>query len=101
MARDLTSPALRGTKVAVEQWDCLELSFAGPTDGNPFVDVELLARFIRGDESVEARGFYDGKGTYRVRFCPDQTGTWHYETRSNARELHGQTGSFECVPPSK
>ncbi len=80
----------------VEQWDFHELVFSGPSAGNPFLDVELSARFTLGDagRSVDVHGFYDGDGTYRLRFMPEQPGQWTWETRSNKPELSGQTGSL-------
>src|SRR6185369_5516838 len=53
-------------KNTIEQWDIFELSLPGPSDGNPFADVTLSARFELGETSVVARGFYDGEGTYRI-----------------------------------
>ena len=95
----------RESYVPIEQWDFYELSLKGPTGGNPFVDVELTARFFLGDRTVEACGFYDGAigadGTYKVRFSPDEQGIWRYETVSNRKELDHQTGTFECIAPGK
>lgn len=48
-------------------------------------------------------GFWDGDETWRVRFCPDEIGTWQYATRcSDSADLglHGQSGSFACTPYS-
>ena len=84
-----------------EQWDIYEVALTGPTSGNPFLDVELSARFTQGTRSVDVRGFYDGDGTYRVRFMPDRPGKWTYVTKSSAKPLSGQNGSFECVAPRK
>jgi hypothetical protein len=63
--------------------------------------VEFAATFK--SEGLEKRvvGFYDGDGTYRVRFMPDKSGTWHYTTHSNVGELDGKTGEFDVGPPSK
>jgi hypothetical protein len=71
----------------------VELVFAGPSHGNPFLDVELSADFHHDDETVTVGGFYDGGGSYRVRFLPNTAGQWSYTTRSNARSLDGITGS--------
>ena len=84
----------------VEQWGIFELSLAGPTAGNPYKDVTLTARFTMEHRSVQVTGFYDGEGTYRVRFMPDTQGQWSYETQSSARALAGHTGEFVCTPPS-
>ena len=72
---------------SVEQWDVFEVALKGPADGNPFVDVTISVRFTQGGVSKEVAGFYDGEGMYRVRFMPEQTGRWQYETKSNRAEL--------------
>jgi hypothetical protein len=46
---------------------------------------------------VEVAGFYDGDGLYKVRFSPDTVGRWGFETTSNAKELTGLAGAFDCV----
>jgi len=84
----------------VERWGIFELPLNGPEDGNPFLDVELIAQFARGDQVVEPSGFYDGDGVYRIRFMPDELGRWTYVTKSNCNELDGKTGEFTCVEPS-
>ena len=87
----------------VEQWDIFEIALPGPTGGNPFVDVQLSARFTNSssNKSIEIAGFYDGEGTYRLRFMPATQGAWQYETRSNRDELNAKRGSFECAAPSR
>jgi hypothetical protein len=82
----------------VEQWGVFEAEVKGPSSGNPFVDVRFGARFTLGHRSVEAAGFYDGEGVYRVRFSPDAVGRWSFETTGSVKELAGHAGSFECVP---
>jgi hypothetical protein len=83
-----------------ERWGLFELALAGPQEGNPFLDVELAARFTQGDRSFGPQGFYDGDGVYRVRFMPDALGEWTYTTRSNRPQLDGKTGRFVCVAPA-
>ena len=85
---------------AVEQWGLYEIALPGPADGNPFVDTTLSARFTQGDRTIEAEGFYDGDGTYRIRFMPGTAGEWKYETRSNRPELTGKSGAFTATAPA-
>ena len=85
---------------SVEQWGIFELSFKGPTSGNPFLDTRFSASFKQGTDSIEANGFYDGDGVYRVRFMPEKPGKWTYKTASNARKLNGKSGSFTVIPAS-
>ena len=84
-----------------EQWGVAELELEGPSHGNPFVDVELDATFTQGGREVRVGGFYDGEGTYRVRFLPPTAGTWTFETRSNARSLDRLAGSVDVAAPSQ
>jgi hypothetical protein len=86
---------------AVEQWGVFELTLSGPAGGNPFTEVELSARFTQADRTVRAEGFYDGDGTYKVRFMPEVPGEWRYETASNQPELAGRVGTFTATPPSR
>jgi len=83
----------------IERWGLFELALDGPGEGegNPFVDVELSARFQYRNRVLELDGFYDGNGVYRIRFMPDMPGEWRYETRSNRPELNGISGAFTCV----
>jgi hypothetical protein len=90
---------------ATEQWGIFEIEAKGPAEnataaGNPFTDVRFGARFTFGHRTVDAAGFYDGNGIYRVRFSPDTVGHWNYESTSNIEELAGLTGAFECTAPA-
>jgi hypothetical protein len=78
----------------LRKWHPLTLSFAGPTasettlsPNNPFLDYRLQVTLIgpNGQRYV-VPGFFDGAGTggatgntWRVRFSPDQAGTWSYK----------------------
>lgn len=85
----------------VERWGLFELALDGPSSGNPFTDVELLARFRHSKHEVEVSGFYNGNGKYLVRFSPDEIGDWTYETYSNRLELIGKKGLLRVSAPSK
>jgi hypothetical protein len=84
----------QGAAKGVEQWEIFEASYAGPADGNPYVDVEFGATFEQGGKTVAVGGFYDGGGMYRVRFMPDAVGEWKYKTKSNRAVLDGKVGTF-------
>lgn len=81
----------------VERWDLFEQSFSGPQGGNPFLDIWTRAVFRKGNREVSVDGFYDGNGTYKIRFMPDEPGMWSFVTDSNAAELKGKKGLFECT----
>ncbi|MFT3888185.1 MAG: DUF5605 domain-containing protein [Arachnia sp.] len=76
----------------------VEIVLEGPSHGNPFVDVDLTARFTRGDSTLDVGGFYDGDGRYLVRFLPPVAGTWAFRVTSTARSLDGHEGTIEVQP---
>lgn len=84
---------------AVERWGLHEITLTGPSSGNPFLDVELTATFQHRNRQVTVDGFYDGQGTYRIRFSPDKEGRWTFRTASSAAELDGRTGELAVTPP--
>jgi hypothetical protein len=100
-ARPQASIGQSAQPATVEQWDIFELTLKGPAGGNPFIDVKLSARFKQAGRTVEAAGFYDGDGTFKIRFMPDSNGLWRYETVSNRPELSGKKGSFAVTQPAK
>src|SRR5512140_1381811 len=85
----------------VERWGVFEAAFDGPRDGNPFLEVRLRVEFRFQHRVVEADGFYDGDGVYRVRFMPDTAGEWSYITHSNRPVLDGKAGRFAAVPAAR
>lgn len=87
-----------GATRAVEQWDVYEVELKGPADGNPFVDVQLGARFSDGTQTITVDGFYDGDGVYRVRFMPPRPGRWTWVTHSNRWPLTNKQGGVTVTP---
>lgn len=90
----------------VEQYRVCSLTLAGRATGNPYTEVRLQVRFDceadGGDagDSYTVHGFYQGNGTYGVRFMPSHAGTWSFETSSNDPALDGIAGAFACTPAS-
>lgn len=85
---------------AAERWGVFELTLPGPPAGNPYLDVRWSATFVQGPIRLKVPGFWDGGGTYKVRFSPPATGEWRYETESNAPELRGKSGQFTATAPT-
>ena len=47
-------------------------------------------------------GYWDGGRTWRVRFRPDDVGSWAYTTSSDrVCGLQGRTGTFDCTEPDR
>lgn len=81
----------------VAQWGIFELKLNGPSEGNPFTDISINACFKNGRLEAVSEGFYDGGGTYRIRFMPQKQGEWTYTVSSNCPSLDGTTGQFMCT----
>ncbi len=68
---------------------------------NPYTDVMAEALLNRPDHSSRAVPlFWDGD-VWKLRICPDLTGSFSYEIRSNDGGLDGNTGWFSCVDSDK
>ena len=80
---------------SVEKWGVFDAAFAGPADGNPFVDVAIDVEFCFGNRRIAAPGFYDGDGVYRVRFMPDAEGEWSFQ---NSFELQSARWPHRPLP---
>lgn len=64
---------------SVEKWDVFEVCAKGFDDQNPFVDYTIKGIFTHDSQTLETFGFYDGNGTYKVRFMPSFEGTYHFK----------------------
>jgi hypothetical protein len=83
---------------AVGIWDRFELSVTNTHPySNRYRDVTLNVTYTRPNGStVPFWGFYDGGTTWRIRFMPDQIGTWSYNAVfSDGRP--GASGTFQCM----
>lgn len=83
-------------------WTKQEIQFESyKTYDNPVCDVrelriELTAK--SGRKKV-VRVFWDGGTDWKVRFLPDEIGTWKWDSLCSDKEnkrLHNQRGTFEC-----
>ncbi|HEX3878399.1 MAG TPA: DUF5060 domain-containing protein, partial [Bryobacteraceae bacterium] len=92
--------ALNGIAKDAERWGIVEIALPGPVSGNPFLEVRIGAHFHFAHRTVDVNGFYDGDGTYRIRFMPDEIGEWTYTTFSNAPALDNKSGAFTATQPS-
>ena len=87
----------------VQKWDTheVELHSTAPYE-NPFTDVEVTATVsCDGGKSYETNGFFDGEGIWRIRFMPDEVGSWSYRTHSSDTALDGAAGTIRCVDPTE
>jgi Domain of unknown function (DUF5605)/Protein of unknown function (DUF4038)/Domain of unknown function (DUF5060) len=93
---DVQAPATGAVNVPYE------IRLSGPSHGNPFVDVELVAEFASASSgTVHVGGFYDGDGVYLIRFLPPAPGAWDLVTSSTARSLDQIKLSFVVEPSAE
>lgn len=84
----------------VEKWGVFEVAVSGPAEGNPFTGQALTGVFVGDNERIEAEGFYDGGGVYKVRFMPSFEGEYTYETFGSFPEAATE-GSFTVTAPGE
>ena len=93
------------TPSEVPRYDVLELSFQhnGAYRDN-FLDVDLET-ILKSPSGVEHRikGFFYGRDLWKVRFRPDEAGTWTYSyTFAGAGGFRRQgRGTFRCTPSNE
>lgn len=87
-------------KNEIDRWSRFEFEFINNNCYiDPFTDVELLAEFTSPDgRKVKTWGFYDGKGIWKLRFMPDQTGVWEYIIWFSDQPRQKIFGKFQCLP---
>lgn len=105
------SPEADALLATYHKWHKVELVFNGPetevaADPNPFL-LEVNVIFIAPDASAyTVPAFYDGDGqgggnghVWKVRFSPNATGAWKYESTSAEPSLAGFRGTFNVDEP--
>lgn len=70
-----------------------ELVFQGEKPDSSEALADIKAVFTNGNSSQSVKGFYDGNGTYKVRFLPREAGVYSWKV-TGAVEAEGQE---ECT----
>lgn len=70
-----------------------ELVFQGEKPDGSETLADIKAVFTNGNSSQSVKGFYDGNGTYKVRFLPREAGVYSWKV-TGAVEAEGQE---ECT----
>jgi hypothetical protein len=91
-------------------WVAQELSFTSSPSApytSPFIDVDLYADFTHeaSGRKIRRPAFWDGGGSWRVRFAPEAQGRWTYVTSGTLAGgrtdpgLVGRSGALMGDPP--
>ena len=94
-------PSAVGFVSSGRQWQVVEIALESTAAyANPFADVEVWADLrCPGGQARRVPGFYDGDGTWRVRFNPDEPGRWEYRTSSRPGNPElARTGHVDVAP---
>lgn len=83
----------------IERWGVFEIALKGKADGNPFTDYSIEGTFQNDNETVTVHGFYDGDGTYKVRFMPSYEGEYTYRISGSFSDEQTE-GAFLAVKPT-
>lgn len=85
----------------VEKWSVFEVKLSSKVQySNPFSDVIISAIFKTGTTQKKVYGFYDGDGTWIVRFMPEETGKYSFTISSNNADFDMKSGEFTSISPS-
>jgi len=69
---------------------------------NPYKDLRAEVHFMRPNgREWRVEAFWDGGSNFKARISPDTTGLWRYRVDASDPAMHGQSGSFECIPSSR
>ncbi len=88
----------------IKIWGKLEINFASSkTYENPVQEIRWFGFDFISPTGVKrkVRGFWDGDNTWKVRFQPNEIGSWSWKSSCSDKEnstLHGLEGAFECLP---
>jgi hypothetical protein len=87
-----------GERIPVPRWQPHDFSFkADAKVPNPFmVTFSAEAKGPNG-QSLTVPGFFDGNASWKVRVSPTVEGAWSLVTKSDLKELDGQTTAFTCL----
>jgi hypothetical protein len=90
---DQPSAAISGDAVPV--WGRFEHALLAPSGTSPRTDVMVHFTAPSGGQH-SVRGFWDGENVWRVRFMPDEPGTWRFHAVSvpAVDGLHDDEGQF-------
>jgi hypothetical protein len=81
---------------AVPLWGRFEAAFTADEDTPPDTDFAVEFTSPSGRRHVTP-GFWDGGRTWRVRFLPDEEGTWRFRSRARrGTGLDGHADRFAC-----
>ncbi len=70
----------------MKQYEMVEFSYHGQPPEGSETRIPLTAVFEKGEKTCRVKGFYGGNGVYKVRWLPEEAGTWQVRVEGLFRE---------------
>jgi hypothetical protein len=88
----------KSASIEVRRWEMHEFELrARSAAENPYRDATLVGEFVApSGKAIKVEGFYDGGDTWKLRFAPNEEGTWRYRLRGEGVEI-SQSGQLHCL----
>lgn len=82
----------------MEQYKPHDFAFRGHSPRSPF-DAELTGEFTGPDNlNLRIPGFYDGDGTWKIRFSAPVAGEWRLRTVWPVAAFNGKADTIQVTP---
>ncbi|WP_455616958.1 apiosidase-like domain-containing protein [Eisenbergiella sp.] len=78
----------------MRQYEMFELSYTKDELTENYANVDLAADFIKDGKKTTVKGIYAGNGIFKIRFLPEETGTYTYAIYG----IFSDQGNEECMP---
>ena len=78
----------------MRQYETIELVFSGKAPAGSEAVTDIAAKIQKDGKTWQVKGFYAGNETYKVRFLPEECGTYDYEVTGTVLESP-ERGCFE------
>lgn len=89
------------TNYQAQQWRTVDIELkTGKSYRSPFEDVDVFGTFCGPDgRTIKLLAFWNGNGTWVLRFAPTAVGTWSFTVESTDKNPDFvQSGTVECLP---
>ncbi|MBR2995209.1 MAG: DUF5060 domain-containing protein [Lachnospiraceae bacterium] len=77
-------------------YETAEICFEGAAPAGSEALAAPQAVFVKDGKELSVKGFYAGDGLYKVRFLPEETGTWQYTITGDGTQ-RPLTGTLEVT----
>ena len=85
----------------MRQYEMAEIAFKGAAPRGSEAVIDLNAVFSKNGKDIAVKGFYAGDGVYKVRFLPEEAGSYEWRLYGEAAaDLRSDTSGTMSVEPA-